>query len=175
MGDANVGKSSIRRRYLGQNFDKEYLVTLGADFAVKAIEVDNKNVVLQIWDLAGQERFSIVRDKYYMNSSGLILVYDLTSKSSFENIPNWIEEYMKNTDNFMVPLLIVGNKIDLCENNGSREILQEEIENYINVLREWGKNFPHFDIEYVETSAKTCSNIESAFKSITEMMLNNML
>lgn len=172
IGDGGVGKTSLRRNFLGFNFKKQYQMTLGADFAVKSIEVNDYHVTLQIWDLAGQERFSVIRDRYYKDSQGVILVYDLTIRETYENIPKWIAEYMKNTDNVFVPFLIIGNKNDILD-KVPRQVDEANVKDYIIKLREWGQQSPNFSLEYIETSAKTGYNIEDAFAKISSMMINN--
>ena len=98
-GDPNVGKESIRRQYLGQGFQSTYLMTIGADFAVKSTTINYNgicySVKFQIWDLAGQPRFGTVRSVYYYGCLGALLVFDVTRPDTFTNLESWIDEIFK--------------------------------------------------------------------------------
>ena len=83
LGDGAVGKTSLRKTYLGEGFKDGYSMTIGADFAVKRLRIDDQDFVAQIWDLAGQQRFSAVREVYYRGTSGCLLVFDISRRSVF--------------------------------------------------------------------------------------------
>ena len=95
IGDAAVGKTSIRRKYLGKGFISSHIATIGVDFAQKAMKVDDQPVQLIIWDLAGQDGYGGVRKHYYEGCSALILVYDITNRDSFDNASAWLAESYK--------------------------------------------------------------------------------
>ena len=160
-GDGAVGKTTLRRRYLGEGFQASYLMTIGADFAVKRLRIDDQDFVAQIWDLAGQQRFSAVREVYYRGTSGCLLVFDISRRSSFENIPSWIAELLKNNSNRVVPIVLIGNKSDLRA-NAKDPIMREQSEEYARSLSAWSG----FTVPYIETSAKTGENVDEAFKTL---------
>ncbi len=159
LGDGAVGKTALRTRYLGEGFKKSYSMTIGADFAVKRVNLDGTEIVAQIWDLAGQIRFQSVREVYYQGATGALLVFDITRTETFENIPNWITELLENNKNRVVPMVLIGNKSDLRDENS---ITKEAGEEYAKSLSSWS----NFEIPYVETSAKEGSNVEEAFHTL---------
>ena len=109
-GDGAVGKTTLRRRYLGEGFQSSYMMTIGADFAVKRVKIGGKEITFQIWDLAGQPRFEVVRQGFYRGARGGLLVYDVTRRRTFLNIQHWKEECFKNLDR-EVPVIVVANKV----------------------------------------------------------------
>ncbi|MHA2352288.1 MAG: Rab family GTPase, partial [Candidatus Thorarchaeota archaeon] len=113
IGDGYVGKTSIRRKYLGQGFRSNYIPSLGVDFAQKTVMYkDDESVRLVIWDIAGQPQFQSLRKRYYEGCSGLILAYSVVDRESFDNASKWLVEAKGFIDKFPA-LIIVGNKIDL--------------------------------------------------------------
>ena len=112
-GDGAVGKTTLRRRYLGEGFQASYLMTIGADFAVKTVDVRDRTIKFQLWDLAGQPRFQVVREMYYRGALGGLLVFDVTRWDSFKNLPHWLEELWRSNGRGAVPVVLVGNKTDL--------------------------------------------------------------
>ena len=117
IGLATVGKSTIRERYLGIDFRPAYLQTVGADFTMKEQIVEGtQSVILQIWDLAGQQGFSNIRESFYKGTDGAILVFDVNNQNSAESIKDWIKELSLQKKN-NIPLLLVGNKIDLRDSH----------------------------------------------------------
>ncbi|MFV2014680.1 MAG: Rab family GTPase, partial [Candidatus Heimdallarchaeota archaeon] len=85
LGDAAVGKTSLRKKFMGEGFKKSYGMTIGADFAVYKMA----GYTLHIWDLAGQIRFSRILKAYYVGTVGSLIVFDVTNKESFHNLPSW--------------------------------------------------------------------------------------
>ena len=112
-GNVQVGKTSIRRRYIGEGFKKNYILTLGADFAVTTY----KSAKIQIWDLAGQEGFQFLLKEYYRGANAGIVVFDVTRRETLQNLSYWLENFVLTKSGNRVPLLIVGNKIDLRSQN----------------------------------------------------------
>ena len=166
IGDGAVGKTSIRRSYLGETFKGNYNLTLGSDFATKLMNVGDLTVNIIIWDLAGQPRFKAVREGFYRGTKGALLVFDVTRKDTYENIPKWIMELLKNNRMKKVPLILIGNKSDL---RGSlyKTIPSEHGENYAKDLSEWSG----FDVPYVETSAKFGDNVEQSFETLIKQII----
>ncbi len=173
LGDGAVGKTSIRRNYMGQGFTGDHLMTIGADFAAHdaSIKIDEKDykITWQIWDLAGQDSFHNVRSMYYKGCFGGVVVFDKTRPTSFENIDNWLEELKKYSGKGIVPIILLGNKFDLVE-GADLVVNDEEIERKLDILREkYGDN--RFKIHYYNTSALTGLNIEMAFESLGNEIL----
>ena len=92
IGNSAVGKSALLMRYAGGTYEDNYITTIGIDFKVRTIEVEEKRVKMQIWDTAGQERFRTIGTAYYRNTHGVIVVYDVTSRESFLNVEQWLQE-----------------------------------------------------------------------------------
>ena len=124
IGDVAVGKTSIINSILGQKFNDEYEPSIGVDFFSKTIKYKGKSIKLQIWDSAGQEKFKSLIPNYIRGASLIILVYDITNKSSFNNLNSWIE-FINNYES--TNIIICGNKIDLKD---KREVSFEEGEKF---------------------------------------------
>ena len=177
LGDGGVGKTALRLRYMGIGFQTSYLSTIGADFALKEVKAihplknTETNVKLQIWDLAGQQHYSKIRGNYYFGTNGALIVFDVSRRSSFDNIGNWIAELKKNVQN-SVPIIIIANKIDLRDTtNNPNYIHREEGERIAN------KIMKEYDIEkvfYLETSAKLGEGVQQAFLKITTELLTQL-
>ncbi len=164
LGDGAVGKTALRERYLGKQFSSGYVMTIGADFAVKKTQIKTeegeKEVKFQIWDLAGQPRFNSVRELYYKGSHGGLLVFDITRRDSFTNLPAWVDELYKNSGRGIMPIALLGNKVDLRDTADDCVTEKDAIE-FISDLKT-KLNIP-YDIPYLETSAKTGVNVDESF------------
>ncbi|MHA2364982.1 MAG: GTP-binding protein [Candidatus Hodarchaeales archaeon] len=160
-GDGGVGKTAIRERYLGRGFQSKYMMTIGADFALKEAVIDGRSIKFQIWDLAGQQRFGAVRSVYYLGCLGALLLFDVTRRESFENLQSWIKEIWNHNGKGVIPIVLLGNKVDLRDQYPD-SISNEVAERYCAKLSE--QTQPHgFDIRFLETSAKTGLNVAEAF------------
>ena len=149
IGNSGVGKSSLLLRFADEYFNDTQMPTIGVDFKIRTIEVDTKDVRLQIWDTAGQERFKTITSAYYKGSQGIIVTYDITDRTSFTQVIEWMNEVEKNADCLMAKMLI-GNKKDL---DSQREVSYEE-----------GKELADtYNIKFMETSAKESLNVEESF------------
>lgn len=168
LGDGAVGKTALRHRYLGEGFKQSYSMTIGADFAVKRVELDGKEIVAQIWDLAGQLRFQSVREVYYQGATGALLVFDITRSSTFESIPQWVTELLENNKQKIIPMVLIGNKSDLREAT-PEAISHDAGADYAQSLTTWS----NFEIPYVETSALNGENVENAFITLLRNIENN--
>ena len=167
LGDGRVGKTSLRRRYMGQGFKEEYLETLGADFTIKNVEFNNLIIRYNIWDIAGQPKFQQIRKGFFTGAQAALVLYDITEKSSFNNIENWINELISNNGKgSFLPIMIIGNKIDLRDK--VETISYTEGKNLIKGLLD---KFDLPNITFLETSAKNGKNVEKAFEQITKSFL----
>ncbi len=169
LGDGRVGKTSLRKKYLGMGFPTEYLETLGADFSIKSIKFNDIELRYQIWDIAGQPRFNQIRKSFYMGAQAGLILYDVSERKSHASLSNWIEEFFNsNGKGINIPLIIVANKIDL--RNEIDCITKSEGENFVKKIQE-KYNLPD-SIKFLETSAKTGENVDEAFQMITSMFLS---
>ena len=148
IGDSGVGKSSLLLRFASDQFEDSYMTTVGLDFKIRTVEVDGRGVKLQMWDTAGQERFRTITSSYYRGAQGIVVVYGLDDKKSFENVKQWVEEIDRYAGEGVVKLL-VGNKCDV----EARQVTREEAEKFAEELK----------MRYMETSAKTGENVEETF------------
>lgn len=160
IGDCNVGKSSIMMRFSDDNYVSNYVATIGIDFKVKTVEMGGKRVKVRIWDTAGQERFRTITDAYYRSADGIVLVYDITSRASFDNVKGWIRS-IENKAQPGTNIILVGNKYD------AEDLRQVKAEEGACL----GKAY---DIEFLETSAKTGYRIKEVFAHITRDIIRRM-
>ena len=93
IGDSGVGKTCLLLRYANDSFSPTFITTIGIDFKIKTVPIDNHVVKLQIWDTAGQERFRTITTSYFRGAQGILLVYDVTDRGSFENVSNWMSAW----------------------------------------------------------------------------------
>ncbi len=112
VGDSGVGKSNIIRRYCKDSFTQDGKATVGVELENKFFKINNDTLNVSIWDTAGQERFKSITNAYYRGANGIIIVFDLTRKETYENLKNWFTE-VKNTNNTNAQILLIGNKSDL--------------------------------------------------------------
>ena len=152
IGDWGVGKSNILLRITQDAFDAESRTTIGVEFSQKVMNINQQKIVVQIWDTAGQDRYKAITSAYYRSASAAILVYDISKRSSFENLQNWIKEIRENTSE-SISIMLLGNKIDL---ESSRAITKIEGEEYAR------KN----QFLFMEVSALSGENIIQAFNSV---------
>ncbi|MFW9995738.1 MAG: GTP-binding protein [Candidatus Odinarchaeota archaeon] len=164
LGDGAVGKTTLRRRYIGSSFQSSYSMTIGADFSTYETRVGGYDVKFQIWDLAGQPRFKHVRTAFYSGVMGCIVVYDITRKETFDNTPLWIQEAFKHSGHGAVPVVLCANKIDLRLGNPHAlkpkhgQLLAGEIN---GIIEKKG-----VQCGFLETSAKTGVNVDRAFNAL---------
>jgi len=171
LGDASVGKTSLIRRFVYDEFDDKYITTLGAKVSKKEINLEyskniekpiSVNVIMAIWDIIGQKDESArrVQPIYYKGSNGALLVCDITRKDTLDNIPDWVTSLFKITRN--IPIVILGNKIDLYK---QAEIYYEDLELFSRELA----------VPIFLTSARTNNNVNQAFHRLTELMLEESI
>ena len=155
LGDTSVGKTCFLLKYTDNKFQIKHMSTIGLDYRVKSITLKSgKPVKLQLWDTAGQDRFRAITKSYYKSANGVILIYDITSIQTFDNVKTWISQIKEQSSQDIV-IYIVGNKTDMEE---ERKIKTEEGK---KLADEYG--FP-----FIETSAKSGLNINETFEDIVE-------
>ena len=149
IGDAAVGKSNLLLRYAHGQFKPEYQLTIGVEFGAKNVQINNKIYRIQIWDTVGQENFRSITRAYYKNSVCALIVYDISSRDSFNNVSTWVDD-CKNQSPKTIFMVLVGNKSDLSDR---RQVNTEE-----------GKELAEkYGMLFFETSAKNGTNVEEIF------------
>ena len=151
IGDAAVGKSNLLLRYVHGQFKPEYQLTIGVEFGAKNINIASKVFRIQIWDTAGQENFRSITRAYYKNSVCALVVYDISSRDSFNNVTSWIED-CKNQSPKTIFMVLVGNKCDLED---KRQVSYEEGKELAD------KN----ELLFFESSAKDGINVDEIFEN----------
>jgi len=160
IGDPAVGKTTLRRRFLGKAFNERYDPTIGVDISTYTMNISNYTLRFSLFDLAGQFWFKDVRSEVYRGAHGAFVVFDVTNYTSFYNVANWIREYWRNTERGN-PFILIGNKIDLAD---MRVVSRRVIDEYLQVFLEK----TGYKVDYIETSAKTGVNVKEAFKLLVK-------
>jgi Ras-related protein Rab-1A len=160
IGDSGVGKSCLLLRFADDTYTDSYISTIGVDFKIRTVDLDTKTIKLQIWDTAGQERFRTITSSYYRGAHGIIIVYDITDKESFDNVRQWLFEIDRYASD-SVRKLLVGNKSDL---KNKRSVEYETAKAFADEL----------NIPFLETSAKNATNVEQAFLTMAAQIKNKM-
>ena len=162
IGDSGVGKSNFLFRFVENRFSQIYQITLGLDSKSKicTLPKSKKNVKLQIWDTAGQERYMSINKLFFQRVQGIILMYDITRRESYENLDKWIQLINDNT--FNIPVLLIGNKID--DENENRIVRTEE-----------GKTFANKNgYLFYEASALSGKNVNNAIYDLSEVIISTL-
>lgn len=158
IGDSGVGKTSLLLRFSDREFQEEQQSTIGVDLKIKKVKVGDKKVKITVWDTAGQERFRTLTSAYYRGAHGIIMVYDVSNKRSFDHLINWIKEVDQYGTNEEAVIILVGNKIDL--------------EDLRMVSREEGLLFARkYSTLFIEASAKTNQGVEQAFEELMQKII----
>ena len=169
IGSPGVGKTCIIKNYVNGVFEEFNTSTSGVDYYKKVEYMDNKKIILNIWDTAGQEKFYSMAQYFYRNSFIIIIVYDVTNMKSFEEIKNnWIQDIMEKGEKYKI-IAIVGNKIDLYDAEGVNEIDDKMIKEFLDNIIKNNKNCK-FISERV--SAKKNINIKVLFDKILKEYFN---
>ena len=159
VGDANVGKTSILLKYTENFFPNQYQATIGVEYKMKIIKLNNMNIKLQIWDTAGQERYKSIAKNFFRSANGVFLVFDITDKKSFENLNKWIEDVKENSPKDC-KYIIIGNKSDLSD---QRTISTFEIDNFVKEKKS----------SYFEVSAKNDEGLNEAFINLSKEIIKD--
>jgi small GTP-binding protein len=158
LGDQAVGKSSLILRYADNEFNLNIMGTAGVDLKRKNVTINNENIKVNIYDTAGHERFRQIAKNQYKGSDGIIIIYDITDKKSFENVSLWMTHIKENSESG-VEIMLIGNKID---RTNERQVKSEE-----------GLALSQkYKINFMETSAKTGENVDSAFLNLIKLIYN---
>lgn len=166
FGDGMVGKTTLRHKYMGKGFKTEGISTIGADFASIKINIKGKNHIIQIWDLAGQPGQQTVRKMFYRGAQGGLAVFDITRRETFDNLPNWFTECFQHNGRGKIPIVILGNKVDL-RGPTTKYVQTEEGHAYAETLKE----YLSIPVYYFDTSAKTGLNVKEAFDFLGKNIL----
>ncbi|KAM3936457.1 ras-related protein Rab-39B-like [Leptodactylus fuscus] len=159
LGDSGVGKTSLLRRYTEEQFTEATGPTVGVDFCSRIEEPEaGVKVRLQFWDTAGQERYRAVTRSYYRNAACVILLFDLTAHKTFESVQNWYQEVTERAQPYPLLFLLLGTKSDM---RGQRSVPREEAQSLADSLR----------APYLETSARTGSNVSAALSLLCRELL----
>jgi small GTP-binding protein len=157
IGDSGVGKTSLIRRLVENQFIMEYNPTIGVNLFKYTMQVENEPFFLLLWDIAGQSKFDSLHKFYYQGSSAIMVVFDLTREDSFQNLRNWYQDILNNNLTKQ-PIVLVGNKADLTKiiKISPDQIKQIQTELHIS--------------QYVETSALNGQNVRMAFEYLAKQI-----
>lgn len=167
LGDSGVGKSSLIMRWTLDTFSPSLVSTVGVNFKSRKVTIYNELIQVQVWDTAGQEQFHKITTSYYKGAQGIMLVYDVTDPSSLANIEYWIKN-IKSHASDTVQVALIGNKTDL-RNNSNSSVTSKSV-----CDTERGEEIAHkFGIPFFETSAKESNNVDIAFLTLVEHIVEN--
>jgi small GTP-binding protein len=159
IGESKIGKTSLISRYCNNQFYGAYLSTIGIDFQIKNLILNNKNIRLQIWDTAGEERYRNIAKNYFQSSDGFVIVYDISNSETFEKLDYWIEQIKTNSQESS-KMILFGNKSDIED---SRQVSKEE-----------GKEYAiKYNLNFFEVSAKEGTNVKEGFECFVKEILNS--
>jgi len=158
FGDSQTGKTTLTHRFLTNLFKEEISMTLGVDFMLKAVDIDNVKIKLQIWDFAGEERFRFLFPSYIRGANGAIFMYDITNYGSLAHVDDWYEVVDKEID-YEFPIIFVGGKTDL---NHLKEVSTRKA---MEVAHSKGAD------GFIECSSKTGENVQKIFQLLTKLIL----
>jgi len=165
FGDGGVGKTALTQRYMTGIFEARYQLTIGTDFYLKKLNIEDKEVSLQIWDFAGEEKFRFMMDATVLGAQAAIFMYDITRSNTLENLDDWFTKFheINERENQEVLSLIVGAKLDLAE---LRTVQKED---GLELAR---KNNA---IGWIECSSKTGENVEELFEGLTRYIIRTVI
>jgi small GTP-binding protein len=156
-GEGGVGKTTLLKRYVEGKFDSNTRMTIGVEFFLKQLILDGSNVMLQMWDFGGQDRFRFLLQSYATGAKGALFLFDLTRPMSLDNVEQWVN--ICRSDDKDLPIILIGTKLDL--------------ESQISVSDDYAKEFVElFDlVDYIKISSKTGENVQEAFEVLAEHII----
>lgn len=160
IGNSHVGKSSLMLRFVENKYTTTYISTVGVEFRVKTMTINGIRIKMQIWDTAGQEKFKSLTKSYYRGAHGVIIMYDITNYKSFEDMIGWIKDLNSNIDGH-IPMIIVGNKVDLDE---YRKVGYREGEEEASKLK----------ADFIEISVKDNKDVNTVFEKISQRIIEKL-
>ena len=160
LGMSEVGKTCLLINYFDKKFQESNISTIGVDFKTKYFKFNEKKVKVNYVDTAGQERFHSIASNFLKNANGILLVYAVNSRISFDKLQEWVDEVNKFANN--LPIIIVGNKNDL---EGERQVSREEGENFAKKI----------NCNFYEVSAKTGYNVATVFDEIAQVTFEHII
>ena len=161
LGNSYVGKTCILLRFSEDIFKENYDVTIGLNYRIKSMTVENNPIKMQIWDTSGEEKFKAIAKNFYRGAHGVLLVYDICQKNSFLDVKSWIEQIIENADNDDIVMILCGNK---CDNEKERKITKEE----------GGNLAKNYGIPFFECSAKNNININEIFETMAQKIFTKV-
>jgi len=157
IGESGVGKSALLSRFVDNQFDTNFISTIGVDFKIHYMKVDQQDIKLQVWDTAGQERFRTITTSYYRGANGIMIIFDVTDSASFEKVRYWLNELKEHVGQDM-PALLIGNKTDLTRDRTVDPAAAQRFAQEVG-------------IKLLETSAKTNAGVTEAYAELVSMMM----
>ncbi|KAL7713890.1 Sphingomyelin phosphodiesterase [Entamoeba marina] len=161
IGESGVGKTAIMQRFCENTFEPVYISTVGVDFKPKVIKVGNKTVKMQLWDTAGQDRFRNITASYYRGTQGVLIVYDVTDRTSFDKVSSWFTEVRDRTENDPPVIILVGNKTDVDHSAVKQEAVEQ-------LARQLG------GVQCFTCSAKDGSGVDEVFNALTQSIISKV-
>ena len=162
-GAKNVGKTSLIRRYATGKFDRSTLSTIGVDFETKKVLVDGNEILLNIWDFAGEKKFRLLLPSYVSGASGALILYDITNKESLDDLHDWVN-VITSVPNYPKTKLLIEAKIDLEK---QREVQHEDAKELFDKYK--------FQGDLYGVSSKTGENVENVFETLGREIIKNSL
>ena len=181
IGDSTVGKTCFLTRYFKNQFNETFLSTIGIDKEIKYVKVKNDTYKMTLWDTAGQDRFKSLPKKYYQNADGVLLLFDVTSEETFNNVSNWMKDVKENSNKNInsengqpeIALYLIGNKIDLPNRVISKEQAETEAKSlgmkYFEISCKINMNIP----EVMNRMIMECHMKTNHIKNIKDIFILN--
>ncbi|TFF88474.1 MAG: GTP-binding protein [Promethearchaeota archaeon] len=159
-GEGGVGKTTLLKRYVEGKFHADTKMTIGVEFFLKELILDGRNVLLQMWDFGGQDRFRFLLKSYASGAKGALLLFDLTRPMSLDKIDQWVD--ICRSENLDLPIILLGTKLDLDTQISVSDDYAEEIVEVFNL------------VDYIKISSKTGENVQESFKRLAGHIINNL-
>jgi small GTP-binding protein len=159
-GDAGVGKTTLLHRYVEGRFIADTKLTIGVEFHLKELKIDGQEILEQIWDLGGQERFHFLLKSYAKGARGALLLFDLTRIQTLDRIKRWVD--ICRDENPDLPILFIGSKSDLVESININDEYALDVKKQYNLF------------DYIKVSSKTGENVELAFELLARKLLERI-